>query len=287
MKLKIVTGLGLASVLCYTLVWLFLFESAATPADPPLPVAVGLAPILSQALPPLGTVVKKVFTGTKPNPKQAANINQLKDQTSENMKKLKDYVQQEQLLGMIVSSSGKASINTAEMIQLVLGKSSLDKAQVNTLNNFWPEVTDALHTIATSKPDISILTDSNQKMIVDRIVKADGALKTKIDNALKKYEKEPEPTLLSILQENLKELNKDFEDLNTVTGIELKTLADGLAAVANQPEPSTPEKAKKAAKDAAAMLFKGIGDAVDKLNGLADKSKDAFTQSFSSKYQQK
>jgi len=121
MKLKIVTGLGLASVLCCTLAWLFLFDSVAAPADP-VP-AVGLAPLLSQALPPLATVVKKVFTGTKPNAKQSTNIDRLQTQTSDNMTKLKDYVKQEQLLGVLVSSSGKASTNTAEMNRLVSGQS--------------------------------------------------------------------------------------------------------------------------------------------------------------------
>ena len=152
-------------------------------------------------------------------------------------------------------------------------------------------MTFALDAIKASKPDTSILADLYQKKVVQEIVNADEGLKKKIDDGLKKYDSEhPDSTLLTILQDNLKELAKDFEDLNTLTGIELKTLTDGLAAVANSDkteEPSTPAKAKKAAKLAAKKLFNGVGDAIDKLDGLADKSKEAFIQSFSSKHQQK
>src|SRR5580704_1917266 len=245
------TGLAvaLASVLTLT--------SFEPPARGQAVAAAGLGATLIKALPGVATVVKNLFSTTKPSTDQQKAITKMTTSTSAAMTDLKKYVKKEQILGTIVSASGVASASVAKMSQIVAGQSALTKAQIGELDNAWPDVTEALDNIAKAKPDTSVFDgDSLQIKVINNIISADEALKTKITAQLKYDPAKPDTTLLKNLQLNLEELGKRFQALSEITGIELKTVADGLAAATTSDTQPTDTKATKGAANVSAA-FKG------------------------------
>lgn len=258
---------------------------APSPARAQALAAAGLAATLLKALPTIGTVISNLFkpkTNTKKTPEQDTNIKKMQDDSSNALKGLASYVKRQQILATLVTASGSASGSVARMNQITAGQTALSQSQLDELNtNLWPDVTEALDNIAKSTPDISVFdADSLQIRAINNILSADRALKEKITLQLKYNPTNPDSTLLKGLQANLLELETRFNDLRSVSAIELKIVADQLAAVAaTSPSTANPEPKPKSTEDAAAKMMK-LSFAEDSvLKKSIDKSMERLTSS--------
>jgi hypothetical protein len=165
-----------------------------TPRAHPQAQLVALAPTFAslflKALPTLKTVVSKIFTQTKttPSSKQKPAIDALQKTTDPALSELKVYAQKELAISVIASSIGPAMVSLAKMVQISGGETPLTGDQVKHMaDNLWPDVTEALDTIAHGNPlkDPSIFAgDTNAMGAIKDIVSADAAMKTKITKEL-------------------------------------------------------------------------------------------------------
>jgi hypothetical protein len=213
---------------------------SAVPASPPVaplaPVAAtGLVALLTKALPVIQQVVSAIFKGSNPNNAQKNNINALKDETSKGLNDLQAYLRQEQLLSTTVTSVGQASYKVAIMNQIMSNRSRLSGPDLVRFRTAWNTVSSTLDTVAKSGIDVSVMSDSNEKIVVTKIIEADGDLKKDIDEFLSKYKANAvDETSVAEFQEAqgvVGELYKRFQDLSDVSGVALKTVADALAAI--------------------------------------------------------
>ena len=262
---------------------------STAPARAQAVAAAGLAATLLKALPTIGTVISNLFrptTNTTQTNQQSDNIKKLQDASSESMKQLQTYVKREQILATIATASGSASGSVARMNQITAEQTQLTQSQMDELTtNLWPDVTEALDNIAKSNPTVSVFdSDSLQIKAINNILSADKALKEKITLQLKYNPSKPDATLLKGLQANLLELETRFNDLRSVTAIELNMVADQLAAVATtSPAATNPEPKSKSTADASALMMKLSFGQDSLLNKSIDKSMERLRTSVNTK----
>jgi hypothetical protein len=209
----------------------------------------GLAAVLLQALPTIGTVIGNLFKSKpKTTPEQDAAIKKMTQDSEEGKKKLLEYAKREQIVWRIVSASGLSTANVAAMKQITEFQTSLTKDQITDLNNRWPFVETGINAIVQSKPDTSVFdTSSLQVAAINRLLLNGVALDKSITAGLKYDPDKPNLRLLQNLQTNLKTLDEIFQTLNDSTGAEIEMIADELSAVSTTPASASDPSAVKAA----------------------------------------
>jgi hypothetical protein len=231
-----------------------------------------------QALPAIGTVVGKLFNPTdkkpaKATPEQSAAITAMQKDSDKGKAQLVTYAQREQIVWRIVSASGGSTTNIASMLQIVSNQTKLDTGNIVDLNTQLGIVKTGVDSIVESKPVTNVFDDDAQELIaIDKVLKC-GSYITDIQKNLDKYEKKADPSYVRAIQTDLVALQGVFTLLSDGTAVEIKLLADGLAAISapTPPDPKNPKAVKDTSDAVASTAFGKVAalDAQMKASGIA------------------